>query len=109
MWRELVKVAGVGVGLDLSSIVPDSRPGTQRMFRAWTSSRGGETQLGHTVSLASTWFSRKLCGKLGNTHLSQVPIKTFGSAGRGQREVAEGDAVGAKTVLLEPRTMRKIE
>lgn len=97
------------MGLDLSSMVPDSRPGTQRVFRAWTSSRGGETQLGHTVSLASTWFSRKLCGKLGNTHLSQVPIKTFGSAGRGQREAAEGDTVGAKRVLLEPRTMRKIK
>lgn len=29
MWHELAKVAGVGVGLDLSSMVPDSRPGTQ--------------------------------------------------------------------------------
>lgn len=93
------------MGLDLSSMVPDSRPGTQRMFQAWS----GETQLGHTVSLASTWFSRKLCGKLGNTHLSQVPIKTFGSAGRGQREAAEGDTVGAERVLLEPRIMRKIK
>lgn len=50
------KVAGVGAGLDLSSMVPDCRPGTQRMLRAWSSSSGGETQLGHTVSLVSTWF-----------------------------------------------------
>lgn len=41
--------------------------------------------------------------------MSQVTIKTFGSAGRGQKEAAEGDAVGAKRVLLEPRTMRKIK
>lgn len=37
---ELAKVVGLGVCLDLSSMVPDSRPGTQRMFRICTSSSG---------------------------------------------------------------------
>ena len=38
--RELAKVVGLGVCLDLSSMVPGSRPGTQWMFRICTSSSG---------------------------------------------------------------------